>query len=68
MHYSRPRSAIACAVLALLVLAPTVARAQDAALEGRVTDMTGLVLPGVTVDMRHATGEQVQIVSTCSAV
>ena len=51
------------------MLAPTVARAQDAALEGRVTDMTGLVLPGVTVDVRHATGGQVQvqIVSTDDA-
>ena len=67
MHYSRQRSAVACAVCALLVLAPTVARAQDAALEGRVTDRTGLVLPGVTVDVRHATGEQVQIVSTDDA-
>ena len=67
MQYSRQLSAVAGAVLALLALAPNVASAQDAAIEGRVTDMTGLVLPGVTVDVRHATGGQVRTVSTDDA-
>ena len=64
MHPRRQAIVFAWAVLAALVLTPGAARAQDAALSGTVTDTTGLVLPGVTVDVRHATGGQVRTVST----
>ncbi len=37
--------------------APVPAAAQDAAVSGTVTDTTGLVLPGVTVDARDAAGD-----------
>ena len=37
--------------------APVSAAAQDAAVSGTVTDTTGLVLPGVTVDARDAAGD-----------
>ena len=39
-------------VLLLWITAASVARAQEAVLEGTVTDATGLVLPGVTVEAR----------------
>ena len=55
-------STVAGTVLALLVLAPSVASAQDAAIEGRVTDTTSLILPGVTVAARHVTSGQVRTV------
>lgn len=42
--------------LAALLLAPAAA-AQEGTIEGRVTDATGLVLPGVTVAARGADGD-----------
>ena len=54
---ARPR--LAAAILLLLVaivLAPEAARAQDGVLSGTVTDTTGFVLPGVTVEARSTTG------------
>ena len=62
MKYLRQMSTVAGTVLALLVLAPSVASAQDAAIEGRVTDTTSLILPGVTVAARHVTSGQVRTV------
>ena len=67
MKYLRQISTVTGTVLALLVLAPSIARAQDAAIEGRITDTTGLILPGVTVDARRATGGQVRTVSADGA-
>ena len=43
-------------VLAAGVFAPGVARAQDGMISGTVTDATGGLLPGVTVDARDAVG------------
>ena len=43
-------------VLAAVVLAPGVATAQDGTISGTVTDTTGLILPGVTVEARDAAG------------
>ena len=43
-------------VLAVGVFAPGVARAQDGMISGTVTDATGGILPGVTVDARDAVG------------
>ena len=42
--------------LLLALFAPTIAGAQDAVLSGRVTDTTGLLLPGVTVEVRGTAG------------
>jgi len=42
--------------LLLAVTAPGIAAAQDAVMSGTVTDTTGLVLPGVTVEARSGTG------------
>ena len=39
-------------VIGALVALPTIAYAQDAVLTGTVTDSTGAVLPGVTVDRK----------------
>ena len=49
----------AAALLLLVALAAPVAAggAQDAAISGTVTDTTGLVLPGVTVEARDAAGD-----------
>ena len=48
-------------VLLLVVIAPGLAAGQDAALSGTVTDTTGLVLPGVTVEawagLRRSAGQ-----------
>ena len=41
-------------VIAAVPVAPLAARAQDGALNGAVTDATGLALPGVTVEARSA--------------
>ena len=41
-------------VLGAVVVAPGTAHAQEAAISGTVTDTTGLVLPGVTVEARDA--------------
>ncbi len=55
MHNSR-RASIALAIAAAL-LAPAAASGQDAgSISGTVTDSTGLILPGVTVEARDATG------------
>ena len=43
-------------VLAVGVFAPGVVRAQDGMISGTVTDATGGILPGVTVDARDAVG------------
>ena len=43
-------------VLCAASLASAVGRVQDGTLSGTVTDTTGLVLPGVTVEARGATG------------
>ena len=51
-------------VLLLVVTAATPAAAQDAALSGTVTDTTGLVLPGVTVEARNATDGSVHTAVT----
>ena len=50
---------LAAVVLAGLacITAPGAAHAQDAAIEGAVTDATGLALPGVTADDHHLLGE-----------
>ena len=61
MTGTRYRRTPAVFVLALLTLpgalaAPGAARAQDAAIEGAVTDATGLALPGVTVEAVGAEG------------
>ena len=49
---------VALLALGALVLTPGAASAQDAALSGTVTDTTGLVLPGVTVEVRNLAGAQ----------
>ena len=46
---------LAAAILAAILLAPAAAHAQDG-LAGTVSDMTGLVLPGVTVEARSTAG------------
>ena len=43
-------------VFAAVVYAPGVANAQDATISGTVTDATGSILPGVTVEARDAAG------------
>ncbi len=43
-------------VLGMMTVVPATSIAQEAALSGTVTDTTGLVLPGVTVEVRDATG------------
>ena len=48
---------VALLALGAVALAPGAASAQDAAISGAVTDTTGLVLPGVTVEARGADGE-----------
>ena len=54
----RTRRTLAVVLLALAVgaFAPPVAGAQDGAISGTVTDTTGLVLPGVTIEARSAPG------------
>ena len=42
----------------LVMVAPGIAAAQDAVLSGTVTDSTGLLLPGVTVEVRSTAGDQ----------
>src|SRR5438552_3016985 len=39
-----------CLIVAACVLVPSLARAQSSAIAGQVTDATGAVLPGVTVE------------------
>ena len=50
-HAVTPLPVLLLALL-LWITAASVARAQEAVLEGTVTDATGLVLPGVTVEAR----------------
>ena len=44
--------------LLLVMVAPGIAAAQDAVLSGTVTDSTGLLLPGVTVEVRSTADDQ----------
>ena len=60
--------ALALFAIATAASAPGAARAQDGALSGTVTDATGLVLPGVTVEARSTTdGGSVRVASTDAA-
>ena len=52
-HPLGPPPLIVVALLAALA-APAVVQSQEAAIAGTVTDATGLVLPGVTVEARDA--------------
>ena len=55
--YHHPHTVLALVlVFAVGVFAPGVASAQDATIAGTVTDTTGGILPGVTVDARDAAG------------
>ncbi len=51
-------------ILAAIVFTPAVASAQDASISGTVTDATGLVLPGVTVEAQRADGAASQVAVT----
>ncbi len=55
MRRRRPAS-MAALFLAAAALAPGSADAQPASITGVITDTTGLVLPGVTVEVRNAAG------------
>ena len=55
LHLPRSSAVVACAILAAVLLAPNAASAQDG-LSGTVTDTTGLILPGVTVEARRTAG------------
>ena len=52
----RHSCAIILMALVTIALAPGAAGAQDTGISGTVTDTTGGVLPGVTVEVRNATG------------
>ena len=52
----RPVFLLLVLVFAAVVYAPGVANAQDATISGTVTDATGSILPGVTVEARDAAG------------
>ena len=52
----RPAFLLLVLVFAAVVYAPGVANAQDATISGTVTDATGSILPGVTVEARDAAG------------
>ena len=68
MRTARLRVIGRLAVLALLVLAPASAFAQEAVLTGSITDSTGGVLPGVTVTATHtATGNTFVAVTDLSS-
>ena len=55
--YHHPHTVLALVlVFAVGVFAPGVASAQDATIAGTVTDTTGGILPGVTVDAQDAAG------------
>ena len=57
LFYHHPHTVLALVlVFAVGVFAPGVARAQDATIAGTVTDATGGILPGVTVEARDAAG------------
>ena len=50
------RLTVVALILGALALAPAAAGAQDTGISGTVTDTTGLVLPGVTVEATDAAG------------
>ena len=56
MHRLNRRVAWICLILGVFS-APIAASSQDAAVSGTVTDTTGFVLPGVTVEARDAAGD-----------
>ena len=56
MHRRNRRVAWICLILGVFS-APIAASSQDAAVSGTVTDTTGFVLPGVTVEARDAAGD-----------
>ena len=57
MQHSNSKAAAVSLLLAALA-APIPAAAQDVPVSGTVTDTTGFVLPGVTVEARDAAGDQ----------
>ena len=57
MEYAHRKAALVLLVLGAFT-GPIGAFAQDAGISGTVTDTTGLVLPGVTVEVRNASGDQ----------
>ena len=66
MERANPRAALVLLVLGAFT-APIGAVAQDTAISGTVTDTTGLVLPGVTVEVRDAAGDSAATVVTDGA-
>ena len=60
------RATVSASTVLIVFVAVAAAGAQDAAITGTVTDTTGLVLPGVTVEARDAAGEQAATVVTGS--
>ena len=67
MEQARRAFAVVLLSLAGAALAPGAALAQDGAVSGTVTDTTGLVLPGVTVEARGAPGGPVLTAATDGA-
>ena len=67
MEPTRRALAVVLLSLAGAALAPAAALAQDGAVSGTVTDTTGLVLPGVTVEARGAAGGPVPTAATDGA-
>ncbi len=67
MEQARRALAVVLLSLAGAALAPGAALAQGGAVSGTVTDTTGLVLPGVTVDARGAAGGPVLTAATDGA-
>ena len=59
--------AAAVSLLLAALAAPVPAAAQDAPVSGTVTDTTGFVLPGVTVEARDAAGERAETAVTDGA-
>ena len=57
MHQPNRRIAWICLILGVFS-APIAAVAQDATISGTVTDTTGFVLPGVTVEARDAASDE----------
>ncbi len=64
MEQARRALAVIFLSLAGATLTPAAALAQDGAVSGTVTDTTGLVLPGVTVEARGASGGPVLTAAT----
>ena len=61
------RAAVFVLLMSGAFIAPPAALAQDGAVSGTVTDTTGLVLPGVTVEARGASGGPVLTAATDGA-